>query len=317
MLPSVEYGRLSLRAIDGVAGGPRRKKYRMTALVPGMWPQSIVTALFPVGLPHGRRRSVAMVHRSLPLISRRHRHLEMLEKPLGALLWFFLILVAFLYTLGEFSPLFGVLYATVPWLWMLRAAGRFVFHLLDFIRAGDPGCIFGLDSLLDGAGQPALWVESRPFLKWVAIFCAAAVIVPDVFNQISLGIWTCLSLLLIIASCAWFFRLTLRPAPASLRVFLAAFILFDLGVFNWLEFNKNQLAKSGDEYVQVVTLRQASDFVKAQPGPNRVRVSASPAPNIGDILWRTNPVGRRRDHDHRVLAIEPARRDLLQRALSH
>jgi len=199
----------------------------------------------------------------------------------------FLIVAAYVYTLGEFSPPFGVLYATVPWLWMIRAADRFVY-LISFALAALAA--FGLDSLLDGAGQAALWVESRPFLKWIAIVCTAAIILPDVFNQITMGLWTEMSLLLIVASCGWFFRLTLRPAPAALRVMLAAFILFDLGAFNWLESNKNQLAKSGDEYVQLVTLRQASDFVKAQPGLNRARVSASPAPNIGDVygvatLW--------------------------------
>ncbi len=128
------------------------------------------------------------------------------------------------------------------------------------------------------------------FLKWVAIICAFCIFVPSVFNQISLGIWPCLSFLLILASCAWFYRLTSRPASTTLRVTLVAFILFDLILFNWNAANRADVTKSGDRYQQTLTLRPAAEFVKAQPGLNRVKVQMDPEPNAGDIygvqsLW--------------------------------
>jgi hypothetical protein len=106
---------------------------------------------------------------------------------------------------------------------------------------------FGLDSLLDGAGNRALWAPARPFLKWIAIVCAAALILPGFFNQITFSSWTCLSLILVIASCGWFYRLTLGPAPSSLRFMLMAFILFDLGAFYWNEASWNDRDRTGDK----------------------------------------------------------------------
>jgi hypothetical protein len=70
----------------------------------------------------------------------------------------------------------------------------------------------------------------------------------------------------------WFYRLTLGPAPSSLRFLLAAFILFD----------------PGDE--KMLTLRRPVAFIRSQPGLFRIRVAADPEPDFGEYyavqsLW--------------------------------
>ena len=67
-------------------------------------------------------------------------------------------------------------------------------------------------------------------------------------------------LLLILGSCALYYpRLTLRPAEPFLRVMLAAFLLFDLGAFNWLEADKNSRMKRWRRLLHVILLtRQPS-----------------------------------------------------------
>jgi len=278
LLPSFEYGHLSLRSISG-GFFPTSEKIPFDRLVKGMWPQSIVTGVLPVGPPMGGEEAWAYYIGVFPMFLA----VTAIWKRWSDLWVRFLSILAvivFAYTLGEFSPLFGFLYAVVPYLWMARGASRFVY-LISFSLAVLSA--FGLDSLLEGAGQKETWAAARPFLKWIAIFVAAALLLPSVFTQMSLGIWTSMSLVLILGSCAWFFRLTLREFPVSGRVLLAAFLLFDLGVFFWGEADKNDLVKTGDEYVRLVTLRDATDFVKAQPGLNRVRVSVADEPSIGDV----------------------------------
>jgi hypothetical protein len=278
LLPSFEFGHLSLRAISG-GWFPTDQKIPYDRLLKGMWPQSILTGLFPAGAQAGGDESwpyyigVFPMFLAVTAIWKRWDNLWVRFLSIAAL-------IVFAYTLGEFSPLFGVLYALVPYLWMARGTSRFVY-LISFALAVLSA--FGLDSLLENAGRREAWVAARSFLRWISIACAAAVIVPGIFTQITLGIWPCLSLLLILGSCAWFYRLTLRPAQSFVRFMLAAFVVLDLASFNWLATDKNDLAKIGDDYVQMVTVRPAANFVKAQPGLGRTRISIASPPDIGDI----------------------------------
>ncbi len=278
LLPLPEYGRLSLRSISG-GFFPMSEKIPYDRLLKGMWPQSIVTGLIPAGAAMGGDEAWPYYIGVLPMFLALTGIWKCWSRPWVKFLTVLSVIV-FAYSLGEYSPLFGALYALVPYLWILRGASRFVY-LISFSLAVIAA--FGLDSLLEGAGQAAFWAPAKPFLKWISILCAAAIIVPAVFTQVPLGIWPCLSLLLILGSCAWLFRMTLRPLAPSARVMLAAFVLFDLGAFNWSEADKNQLASNGDEYVRMVTMQQAAAFIKAQPGLNRARASVSSEPNIGDI----------------------------------
>ncbi len=85
------------------------------------------------------------------------------------------------------------LYAVVPYLWNNREPGRF-FFLVSFALAALAG--FGMDNLFGSPGDGD-YRALRPFLKWISIFCAVAIVVPGLFPQLPLGIWTCLSLLFI------------------------------------------------------------------------------------------------------------------------
>ena len=278
LLPAPEYSHLSIRAING-GWFPMSAKIPYDRMDHGMWPQSILSGFFAVGGVLGGGEAWPYYIGVFPMFLA----ITAIWK-CWRILWVrYLTLLAvftFIYTLGEFSPLNGVLYAVVPYLWMVREPSRFVY-LISFALA--VLAAFGLDSLLEGAGQSASWAAAKPFLKCVAIACAGAVILPGVFTQITFSSWLCLSLLLIIASCGWFLRLALRPAPASLRVMLAAFILFDLGAFNWLEASRSALHNAGDRYEQMITLRPAVEFIKGRPGLSRLRVEATPEPNVGDI----------------------------------
>jgi hypothetical protein len=190
-----------------------------------------------------------------------------------------LAVLAFAYSLGEFSPLHGVLYAIVPFLWTVRAASRFVYlatFALSILAA------FGLDRLLEPPRQNESWSPARRILRWVATVCAAALFVPAIFGQLHLEIWTAYSLLLILVSCALFSFLTTHQASAGIRILLAAFILFDLSAFNWGEVNIKAPIKPNELLDQMISLRGVAAFLKARNELGRVRVVIVPEANIGD-----------------------------------
>lgn len=285
LLPSFEYARYSLRFISGGAF-PMSQKIPYDRMDHGMWPQSVVTGLFPAAGAMGGGENWPYYIGVFPFFLA-VTAIWKCRSNLWVRYLTVLAVLAFVYALGEFSPLNGILYAVVPELWQNREPSRFIY-LVSFALAGLAA--FGLDSLLDGAGDRALWAGARPFLKWIAIVCAAALVLPGLFTQITFNSWTCFSLLLIIASCGWFYRLTLGHAPPSFRFVLVAFILFDLGAFYWNPTSWNEMAASGDKYQQMLTLRQPVAFIKSQPGLFRIRVAADPEPNVGDIyavqsLW--------------------------------
>jgi hypothetical protein len=280
LLPASEYGRLSLRFIDGGAF-PAARKIPYERLVPGMWPQSIVSALLPAAFDGkiGGEESFPFYVGVFPLFlavtaiwrSWRNVWVRYLTR---------LAVLAFVYSLGELSPLHGVLYAIVPFLWLTRSANRF-FYLVSFALAILSA--FGLDALLDPVNRGPSWTPAKGIVKWIAIASTAALLLPAVFSKLNLGIWNAFSLLLILCACGWFVRLGRNPATTRLRLALLAFILFDLAAFNWLEASKAALRKDGDQFEQMVSLRGAAEFVKTRPVPGRVRVSVEPEPNVGDV----------------------------------
>jgi hypothetical protein len=194
---------------------------------------------------------------------------------------------AFAFSLSEFSPLHGWLYATIPFLWVARAASRFVY-LSSFALA--ILAAYGLDSALDRAGQSQSWSPAMRMLKWIAIACAVALFVPAVFGQVSLGIWPALSLLLILTSCGCFAYLLRHDAGPWSRLLVAIFILFDLSAFHVQETNKSAASKPTEQLDRLVSLKGVAEFINARPGLGRVQVAVQPAPNIGDAygvhaLW--------------------------------
>ena len=285
LFPATEYSHLSLRSING-GFYPMADKIPYDRMDRGMWPQSILTGVIPAGGPLGGGEAwpyyIGVFPMLLAVIA-----IWKCRKTLWIRYLLGLALLTFVYILGEYSPLNGLLYAVVPYLWMIREPARFIYLIsfsLTVLAA------FGMDCVFDGVGQSDLWAPARPYLRWISLACVAAIVVPGVFTQIAFGIWPCLSLLLILGAFLWFMRLTSRPASAAMRVALMAFIVFDLTLFNWSEANRNTMPKTSDSYTQMLTLRSAAAFVKAQPGINRMRVPIDGEPNVGDIyglqsLW--------------------------------
>ena len=279
LLPSYEYGKLSLRYIDG-GPFPGAEKIPYHRLHPGMWPQSIVSVLFPTGfqaiLGGGEAWPVyiGVFPFFLAITATWKSWSNLWVRYLTGL-----TVLAFVYSLSEFSPLHGMLYAIVPYLWMVRTASRFIYlatFALSILAA------FGLDGLLDHPGQSAIWSPARRILKWAAIACAGALFVSAVFTQLNLATWTAYSLLLILASCALFIFLTTHRAGPGVRALLAAFIVFDLSAFSWVEVAIGGPGKPNEQLEQMISLQDVAGFLISRTDLGRVRVAVAPEPNIGD-----------------------------------
>ena len=278
LLPANEYSHFSIRFIDG---GPiaADQKIPYHRLVPGVFPQSIVSGLFATGFD-GKLAGeeyypyyIGVFPFFLAIIAVWRCWSNLWIRYFAGL-----AVLAFAYSLGNFSPLHGVLYAITPLLWLTRSADRFVY-LVSFALA--VLAAFGLDALLDPANRES-WAPARRVAKWVAVGTGLALLIPAVFTQISLPIWTAFSLLLILGSCAWLFRLSARDASAGVRVLVAVFILFDLAAFSWTE--AAVLTGTGaDRLTQMISLRGPAEYIKSRPGLHRVRVAVDPEPNIGDV----------------------------------
>ncbi len=280
LLPANEYGKETMRFIDGGAF-PSAEKIPYDRLVPGVWPHSIISAVFPFGFDgkFGGEEYFPFYVGVLPLCLAiiaiwKCRESVWVRYLAG------LAVLSFVYAMSELSPLHGVLYALVPLLWVTRAANRF-FYLISFSLA--VLAAFGLDVLISPLSPRSWWQPAKPFLKWIAIAAAAAFFLPSLYVQITLNIWNAFSLLLILGACGLLAYLFANPARPSIRFLITAFILFDLSAFNWIEYDKTALRKNGDQLDQMVSLRGAAQYVKSRHDLYRVRVGVQPEPNVGDV----------------------------------
>jgi hypothetical protein len=273
LVPSLEYGHHALRSI---AGGqiPMSDKIPYGRMNGGAWPATILTVLFPLAGGTTGGESWSLYVGALPFF---FALVALWRCRPGVRFLAGIAVLGFFYALGSFYPLNGILYAIVPYLWTNREPTRFLFLSCFAIAALSS---FGLDDLL----EQALPRESfTAILKWIAIAAAALLIVPGLFIQSVLGVWTCLNLIFILISCAWCAWLLRNRLSRTACLLLAAFVLFDLGSFHWAAKDKAELAKTGDFYEQTLTLAQPAAFIRKLPGLNRVRLSIYPAPNVGDI----------------------------------
>jgi len=279
LLPSYEYGKLSMRFIDGGAF-PAAQKIPYHRLNPGMWPQAIVSVLFPTGFSGiiGAGEVWPIYIGVLPFFLA-VTAIWKCWSDLWVRYLTGLALLAFVYSLSEFSLLHGVLYAIVPYLWVVRTGSRFIY-LATFALA--ILAAFGIDSLLERGSQNVSWNPAIRILKWVAIAAAGALFGPAIFTQVLLPTWIAYSLLLILASCALFSFLATHQAPSAVRALMAAFIVFDLSAFSWVEDNINSPRKPHAQLEQMVNLRGTASFLKSRTDLGRVHVAVSPEPNIGD-----------------------------------
>jgi hypothetical protein len=195
-----------------------------------------------------------------------------------------LAVAAFLYCLGSFSPLNGLLYAVVPRLWMVRESTRMAY-LLDFalvILAA-----FGLEALISAGAGKASWPGLDRVLQWGVVACAVALFVPAVWTKPEIGVnpWNSLSILIIFASYGLFRFMENGNRGPGPRAILVGLILFDLAAFDWAPRNKIEVAQQGgDQLERILTARGAAAFLRSQPGPFRIRVQADPTPNVGDLF---------------------------------
>jgi hypothetical protein len=275
LVPSFEYGHHALRWMkDGTF--PMSEKIPYYRMDPGALPTAIFTVLFPLAGGNTGGESWSIYVGALPFFLA----LAALWKWRAGIwvrFWSGIAVLGFVYALGEYSPLNGVLYAVVPFLWNNREPTRFLFLTCFAIAALSS---FGLDALLE---QTLPRERVTAILKWIAIVAAALLVVPGLFIQSVLGVWTSLDLLLILACCAWgYYLLNNRPSRAA-RLLLSAFVLFDLGVFYWGARDKAEVAKTGDFYEETLTLARPAAFIRQLPGLNRVRISVDPQPSIGEI----------------------------------
>jgi len=220
-----------------------------------------------------------------------------------------LALGAWLYALGPLSLLHGVVYATVPWLWLMRESGR-MMYLACFALALLAG--YGAQALLSPeegeSDSPAL---DRVFLG-VAVACAAMLALAGAFNIGSLNYWSRYSIAIILLS-YWLYRLVQRRRlERTLHYAIIALVLFDLAPYDWTVENLLQMSHDKREPA-LETLRNAKgavDFLRSQPGVFRVAIASGALTNIGDAFSILTTSGRRTTIDTAYMNIS-SRNDLL------
>ncbi|HEV3334034.1 MAG TPA: YfhO family protein, partial [Bryobacteraceae bacterium] len=193
-----------------------------------------------------------------------------------------LALAAFLYSLGSFSLVHGVLYAVVPWIWMAREAGRMVY-LVDF--AVSILAAFGVDSLFSSGFRLLNSIALNRILAGIVIVCAAGLFVPALYGRPEVNLWVDFSLLLIFLSYALFRYVARGNTGAVARVLVAALVLFDLSAFDWSARNLLAVSRTGVNHLdRLLSTRGAVAFLRSRPGPFRVEVAADSKPNVGDAF---------------------------------
>ncbi len=193
-----------------------------------------------------------------------------------------LAVVAFLYALGEFSPVYGLVRTLVPYLWMAREANRFLYltqFALSMLAA------FGVEALLDGpAGEPA-WRPLTRVLTWIVAACAIAQAIPAFFEHADMSPWISLSILLIFASYGLYRYVIRGHCGMAVRFVMVALVLFNLTAFNWSIANKTEAAQAGlDSMDAALGTRGAVSYLKSRPGRFRVQFSEAYPPPIGDLF---------------------------------
>jgi hypothetical protein len=191
-----------------------------------------------------------------------------------------LAVASFLFSLGQASLLYGLIYATVPLLWMAREAGRFLYlaHFGLVILAA-----FGAEVLFAKAPAPDFWIGFKRAGKWVVVLALLALAAPAIFRSTVLRPMMAFSLLLIFLSYTLFRFISAGAQGRLPRFLVVALILFDLGAFDRVALNKIEVAQIGtDQLERLQSMRGAATFLKAQSGLFRVQVAADPPLNPGD-----------------------------------
>ncbi|HEV8415892.1 MAG TPA: YfhO family protein [Bryobacteraceae bacterium] len=287
LLPSIEYSSRVLRFIGPAGALPANQKIPYADMNDEFLPQSIGLLISPFAFngTAGLGEATNPYIGALPLLAvvigiRRYWRERWVRYLTG------LAVAAFLYTLGNYSWLHGLLYALIPQLWSMREASRMVF-VEDFALA--ILAAYGIEALVVKAGEPggarAGWVGLDRTLLAIVTACAAALFVPAIFGKPDLNPWTMLSIVVIFASYGLFRYLEHGNRGGGVRLMMVALILFDLSACDWTAVNRIAKAKSGVDYMErTLSARGAAQFLKARKGTFRVQIEADPLPNIGDLF---------------------------------
>jgi Bacterial membrane protein YfhO len=197
-----------------------------------------------------------------------------------------LAVAAFLFAIGNFSWLHGVLYATVPKLWSMREASRMVL-VTDFALA--ILAAYGVEALIvRNSGQESTkagWPGLNRTLLGIVIACGAALFVPAIFAKPDINPWNSLSILMIFAAYGLFRYLEHGNRGRGVQAIMIGLILFDLSSRDWTAVNRIELTKSRVDLLdQLMSARATAQFLKAQPGLFRVQLQTDPVLNIGDLF---------------------------------
>lgn len=191
-------------------------------------------------------------------------------------------ILAYFYTWGAFSFLHGLSYVLVPYLWMAREAGRFIYltHFAMAVLAG-----FGVQTLFfgDSSASESFLALAR-ILKWIVVAFAAVVTVPVLFGKFEINEWTYFTFLFLLGAYGLFLFVTRGRRTLATQVLLVALIVCDLNGTHWIMRNRRQEQNAGtDHLAKLMDCRNVATFLKSQPGLFRVHTEADPEPNIGDV----------------------------------
>jgi hypothetical protein len=191
-----------------------------------------------------------------------------------------LAIASFLYSMGSFSIVHGLLYAITPFLWLAREADRFMY-LADFSLAVLAG--FGVDALLSSISALS-WEPLAGVLRWLAISATIVLAFPVVVGKGDMSPWISLSLVLIVLSYCLFNYIIRGRSGRWAKFLVVALILFDLSAFDWSAANRLQESAKRSNYMELLRSSSAvAKFLRAQPGMFRVEIESEWAPNIGDV----------------------------------
>jgi hypothetical protein len=191
-----------------------------------------------------------------------------------------LAVLAFLYTLGEYSLLHGILYAVVPRLWMAREPGRFI-HLVHAALALLAG--FGVQALFESDNVRAIFRRPLAVLGSIVALVAFILTIPA-YTSAKAPDWSYLAFLQLLLA----FGLLLAVIRFSWRgsgaqFLLVALTLGDLCIFN-LTIRDTKTLKPDENHLQALYESEAmSDFFKSQKGRFRVHFETDWGPSIGDF----------------------------------
>jgi hypothetical protein len=284
LLPSLEYSSLAVREIGGSAPVAATEKILYSEMRDYQWPRALLGLLFLTPFPGGSigGEGLSVYFGILPLLLtvfgvwRNWSNLWV--RYLAGL-----AVLAFFVTLGPYSFLHGLLYAFVPYLWLLRNPQRYMYlmHFAMAILAG-----FGIQSLFSGRESDAKALASfSRILTRLLIVVSIAVGVPAIYNKPEMNEWIYVSFLFMLASCGLFAYVLRGRSKRAAAFAIVAIILCDFQAGYWSIQVKVPLEKSGADYFEVLQYsRNLAGFLKKQPGLFRVTMSTPEAwPNIADV----------------------------------